>query len=383
VTNNETGGELPAPPPGGRDRGADEPRAAGGGSAPAAPGVPAGPEGSPRAEAPPVDPQATARPDLARGLPPPPGAISSAWPAPPVGLPGPPLDVGGMIEWSFRTFVRNWRQLALIVLVTRGLVTLLYLLAGGAAAATGGAVGPTTLVLRPGEGSLSGSEIAIIAVLAIVDFVVVEPAFTAALGRATIGTYLGEAPSADRSLRFGLRRFGSILLITVLRGLLILAIALPFLVLFGLAAAASDGGPPAPIVIAAGLPAVIAALYIGTRLSLVNSAFVAEGSRGRSALRRSWNLTRGRFWKVLGVILVGSFLAGVVTFAVTTVTAKVAPGGGLPAAAIRAVGAMVAQCASVPFVALLGASLFFSVKASKEPFDPALSFGLLRGLDRR
>jgi hypothetical protein len=30
---------------------------------------------------------------------------------------------------------------------------------------------------------------------------------------------------------------------------------------------------------------------------------------------------------------------------------------------------------------LLGASLFFSVRASKEPFDPGFSFERLRGLD--
>ena len=81
------------------------------------------------------------------------------------------------------------------------------------------------------------------------------------------------------------------------------------------------------------------------------------------------------------MLLAGSFLAGVVTFAITTVTSKLAPGDGLAPAAVRTVGTVAAQCATAPFVGLLAASLFFAVKASKEPFDPAASYAQLRRLE--
>lgn len=287
-----------------------------------------------------------------------------------------------MIEWSARSFARNWRQLALIVLVLRGAVTFLYLLSGAGPSSAGGGVGVGALMVPGGEGLPSGPSLVVLVLLVVVDVALVQPAFAAALGRASIGAYLGEAPSADRSLRYGGRRFPSVLLISVLTGLLLLAVVVPFVLVFALSTAGSDpelGALLFAVVLA--IPAVIALIFVGTRLSLVSQAFVAEGRRGRAALRRSWELTRRRFWKVLGVLLVGSFLAGVLTFAVTTVTSKIAPGDGLAPAAVRTVGIVAAQCATAPFVALLTASLFFAVKASKEPFDPASSYVQLRGLE--
>jgi hypothetical protein len=122
-------------------------------------------------------------------------------------------------------------------------------------------------------------------------------------------------------------------------------------------------------------------LIAAMRLSLVTQTVVAEGWRGRAALRRSWRLTARRFWKVLGVTLVGSFLTGVVTFAITTVTSKIAPGSSLSSVVVRGLGSIAAQLVTLPFLALLTASLFFSVKASKEPFDSEMSLAELRRLD--
>jgi hypothetical protein len=370
VTNNETGGDLPPPPPEGPSRRAEEPRPPEGGAIPQEPSAPA--------------PSGPVPAGGASHLPPPPPAAPGGPIQPAIGLPGPPLDVGGMIEWSFRSFARHWRQLALIVLVLRGAITFLYLLSGAGPSSAGGGIGVSALVV-PGRAEVpSGPRLAALVALAVLDVALVQPAFAAALGRAAIGAYLGEAPSADRSLRYGGRRFGSVLLISVMSGLLLVAVVAPFVLVFVLSTAGSDpelGALLLAVILA--IPAVVALVFVGTRLSLVSQAFVAEGCRGRAAIRRSWELTRSRFWRVLGVLLAGSFLAGVVTFAITTVTSKIAPGDGLAPAAVRTVGTVAAQCATAPFVALLAASLFFAVKASKEPFDPASSYARLLRLEPR
>jgi hypothetical protein len=298
-------------------------------------------------------------------------------------MPGPPLDVGGMIEWAFRAFVANWRQLVLIVLVTRGAITLLYLIAGADVVAGGGSIGATTSFVRPDGAMPPPGILAVLVVLGVADFVVLQPLYTAAMTRASVGAYLWDPPSADRSLRFGLRRFGSVLLVTVLVGLLVLALAVPAAIAAAAAVAAShDGGRAALwVALAVGIVTLLAVLYVTVRMALVHQALIAENHRGRAALRRSWRLTARRFWKVLGVVLVGVFLAGVVTFAISTVARTAFPGADTASVLARGVGSIIAQTATAPFVALLTAALFFSVRASKEAFDPMWSLAELRRFD--
>jgi hypothetical protein len=293
-----------------------------------------------------------------------------------------------MIEWAFRAFVANWRQLVLIVVVTRGAVTLLYLLAGGGPVAGGAAT--TTSLLRPGAtATLSPGLTAALVVLGVADFLLLQPLYTAAITRASVGAYLWERASADRSLRFGVRRFGSVLLVTVLVGLvvagLLVAAAVPVVAIGAAVASRADGGGAAlpvwaPVVLA--VAGLLAVFYLVVRLALVHQALIAENQRGRAALRRSWRLTSKRFWRVLGVVLVGAFLAGVVTFAITTLARTAFPGEGLASSMARGIGAVLAQAATAPFVALLTSALFFSLRASKEPFDPVVSLAELHRFDR-
>ena len=295
-------------------------------------------------------------------------------------MPGPPLDVGGMIEWAFRAYLRNWRQLVILVVATRGAVVLLYVLAAGSSDVGG----PASLLPMAGRpaGEVTPTMLLLLGSLAIADFVFVQPISTAAIIRAGVGAYLGEAASADRSIRFGVRRFGSMLLVTILVVATLGALVIPFAILIAILAAQGDNGAGLVATICLGIGAVVVILIAAIRLSLVPQTVIAEGRRGRAALRRSWGLTARRFWKVLGVTLVGSFLTGVVTFAITTVSSKIAPGSSFASAVVRALGAVAALSVTVPFLALLTSSLFFSVKASKEPFDSEMSLAELRRLDR-
>ena len=124
---------------------------------------------------------------------------------------------------------------------------------------------------------------------------------TAAIVRAGVGAYLGEPASADRSIRFGIRRFGSMLLVTILVVATLGALVIPFAILIAILAAQGDDGAGLFATICLGIAAVVVILIAAIRLSLVPQTVVAEGRRGREALRRSWGLTARRFWKVLGV----------------------------------------------------------------------------------
>ncbi|MBX0300867.1 glycerophosphoryl diester phosphodiesterase membrane domain-containing protein [Cryobacterium sp. 1639] len=68
-----------------------------------------------------------------------------------------------------------------------------------------------------------------------------------------------------------------------------------------------------------GVLALIAAgAWVGTKTAVVPSLIVLERSRIWAAVRRSWSLTGGFFWRTLGVLLLIALIVGVVSQVVTT-----------------------------------------------------------------
>lgn len=62
----------------------------------------------------------------------------------------------------------------------------------------------------------------------------------------------------------------------------------------------------------------VALLFVGARLVLVNPTVLHE-RRGLGAIARSWQLTRGMTWRILGVLLLFLIVLGVVTIAAQAV----------------------------------------------------------------
>ena len=73
----------------------------------------------------------------------------------------------------------------------------------------------------------------------------------------------------------------------------------------------------APIAITLGvllmLGSIPLALWLSTKLLLVTSVLVMEHTTIRGAIVRSWQLTRGRFWPILGIVVVISMIMGTIT----------------------------------------------------------------------
>jgi hypothetical protein len=61
----------------------------------------------------------------------------------------------------------------------------------------------------------------------------------------------------------------------------------------------------------------VVAVWVSTRLALVPSAIVIERMRPFAAARRSWSLTIGSFWRVLGILLLTGAIVLVATNVVT------------------------------------------------------------------
>ena len=55
---------------------------------------------------------------------------------------------------------------------------------------------------------------------------------------------------------------------------------------------------------------IIPGIYISVRLCVVAPAVVVEGHRGMDAMRRSWDLVKDNWWRVLGILLVVGIIGG-------------------------------------------------------------------------
>jgi hypothetical protein len=158
-------------------------------------------------------------------------------------------------------------------------------------------------------------------------------------------TYLGTETDWVASLRFGFRRLGSLLWLTLIHGVI---------VLLGFAACIAPG------------------VWLYVAWSVAVPVLLIEGTRGFGALRRSFNLVRRRWWPTAGILLLANILA-----------TAVAAGIGLLALPLLFAGrdnefvydlangvfGAVASVLTIPFTAAVVAVIYFDLRVRKEGFD--------------
>ena len=129
---------------------------------------------------------------------------------------------------------------------------------------------------------------------------------------------LGRKTTARRALATGLRRVPALFGVWLI---LFLVIGVPALLLIGgmiALIAASDEAAIGLIAFFAAMPLVVLAwLALMPRLAFTPYAVVLERLGPVAALKRSWALTRGRFWRTLGTVLVITIVASTASSIVT------------------------------------------------------------------
>jgi len=161
-------------------------------------------------------------------------------------------------------------------------------------------------------------------------------ALQGAITRAAAGTFLGRDMDIGESLRFGLSRFWSILLVGVLTGLAVLG---GFILL------------------------IVPGFIFLTRFWVGVPALVIEDRRGREALKRSWNLVKGRSWPVFGTIAI----VGIGTTIISGVLAQLFGDSLVAQAAGGAIGSIV----TTPYLALVSVLIYFDARVRNERYGPA------------
>ena len=239
------------------------------------------------------------------------GPIPPPPPPPPGTPPGPggirPRTPGEIWSEAFRIYRENAANLLLIVAVV--VVPLTFV---------------SAVIVQTGVtilGLLVGAAIGIII------WAVLQAAVLRGAAQATIG----DPVDIEASYRWGLARFGSVLLVALLVGIVV---AVGFLLLI--------------------IPGFIFLVF----LSVSEPALIVENRRGTEAMSRSWNLVRGQFWHALVVILVAAIITGVIQGILSAI--------GGDNWFVAWIFTAIAQIITAPFTALVTVLLYLDLRARTE-----------------
>lgn len=205
---------------------------------------------------------------------------------------------------------------------------------------------------------------------------------TRILGRAVFGGKItaGEAWNLVKG------RIGALFGVVALLAAIMLAPLVIIIPLFVALATALEGGSGAAG--AGGLLLLVVVLYIpyalffNTRFSFATPAVVLEGRGPIDAMKRSWNLVTGDFWRVLGILLLTALLAGLVSSVLSVPFTLIGTfagmlGGGSTASAVVsaimiAIGTTLGAMITYPLQAGVAGLLYTDRRMRSEAFDLVL-----------
>jgi hypothetical protein len=287
-----------------------------------------------------------------------------------------PLGLGGVMESTFKIYGRNLGTFALIVAIVTIPLMLLQVLVLQAFLSPelellfSGAVSQTDLdfIRRSIERDLPmlGAAGLVVGVISLF----VSSLVSAAITRGVLDAFRGSRGRTGELLRVGFRRMPSVAWIVFLTVLILLVAAIPIVFLLALIGQATN---ERAIVVILGILIAIPLLLLYTRYLFGPAALIAEDQRGTRALRRSWQLTRGRTWPILGTFILFLLISIVPNILV-----------GLPFQLIAqeqttvgmfwlfvTLGGAATSIVILPFTTAAIVHLYIDARARKEGLDPA------------
>lgn len=261
---------------------------------------------------------------------PPPGYGAAAggptgWTPPPKPglIPLRPLTLGTILAASFQVLRRNPRPMFGFALLVSGAVFVVTLLVVGAMtvwAISRVSTASTQEQAALAAGSTAGVIVATLIPLAlsVVALALLQGVVVLEVARGTVG----EKHTLRGLLRAARGRIGALIGWALLASVAVTVAVTLAVVVIALAAIAAGptGGPLVAVLLtllgAAGF--AVLAFWLSTRLSLVPSALVLERLPLMAALRRSWSLTVGYFWRTLGIQLLVAVILSVAANIVST-----------------------------------------------------------------
>ena len=244
----------------------------------------------------------------------------------------PPKTLGEILSAAFNIYKANASKLILVIALVVVPLSLIGALFFGVVFAperievgsTGSGVVVDYASRSWGANLLVGS---IGALIAIIISAILQAAILRAASQATIGDQV----DVEASYRYGFKRLGSVILLSLLVGLIV---AVGFILLI--------------------IPGIIFLVFLSASIPVL----IVENRRGTEAMSRSWNLVKGHFWHALVVILVAALIVGVVSGIIGAI--------GGHNWFVRWIFTSIAQIVTAPFAALVSVLLYLDLRARSE-----------------
>jgi len=300
---------------------------------------------------------------------------------PPPGVPGEPLvpvpelrarGAGEIIDAAMKLFFARWKTfvpVAAVFMVPYAAVSAIAETSLQSEFGPGGFLTDPQAIPTPEELFSVMAPIAILGLAALLLY----PVLVGALSWAAARAYLGDNPPVGRIIGFAFSRFGSLLLVSILTGLVLAAIVIVPLIVFGILSFASDAG--FLFILAFPVIFVLAVIAI-VRLMLASIAVVVENAKGTGALKRSWNLVKGFFWKVVGTTLLAAIITFIVqlilTFPFSILSGFFVEESPVISAILSFIGGAIGGSLITPFGLIVQVLLYFDLRIRKEAFDLSL-----------
>ena len=307
-----------------------------------------------------------------------------------------PLMFGEILDGSFQAIRRNAKAMLGAALLAQTLAAVLTAVltafsATSAASLETWAEGLTEQDLVPVVLTFA-SGVVLVSVLTVFLSAVLQGAMVVPVARSVLNRPTGfrQMWSLARSRAGALIRLAALL---VSGGLLVALLFVALAVLL----VSTVGGVGALILIPLGLVCFVLYVWIYIKLMVAPAAVVVEELGALDGMRRSWELTRNSWWRLLGITLVVGIMVGIiaqiVTIPVTLLsgfyTGVVSPHGGAEQAVTAAVVAGVATAIVTAVVAAVGfafqtsvmALLYLDLRMRRDGLDIALLRLLESGAD--
>lgn len=337
------------------------------------------------------------------GYPVPPAFNDAGWGAAPGGfflapkpgiIPLRPLSIGEIISGAFESLRANPRAMFL--------PSLIVLTATGALSAVLNYLGASFLLSRVDD-LLNSSDVRISGILPVfmgsfasqmvgalltaLATTILTGLLIVAVSRSVLGRIATPGEVWERTRGRILPLIGQTLLITlitVIADVIIVVIGVVLIVIIAASVTGPDPGAGAIVItllaaLALTVIVFIAAAFLVVRLSLAPAALMLENTGVVEGIGRSWALTRGSFWRVLGILVLAGLITGLVTgtlsFGLGMVLGVIPVG--LPAAqplvsAVTVLLTSVLSALVLPFTAAVTALTYIDLRMRTEGLDVEL-----------
>ena len=284
----------------------------------------------------------------------------------PGGIPLRPLGLTDILNGAVVSIRRNPRA-------TLGLAAIILSISGVASALL-------VLVLRSSisRTAAAGSAAALSLVVSLAVSVILTGMLTSVIGRGVLGRQV----SIAEAWQVARPRLAAVLGALFLGALIVMALYIPLVVLVIILVTAHTGAAGVAIGLLGFVLTLFVTVGVWVLLSLTPAAVVLERLGPWRGLRRSWQLVRGSFWRVLGillltviVIIVASLVLQIPFYAIEAVT-----GGGIAAVGkasttsllVGTVASIIVGTITRPLLAGVTVLLYLDMRMRKEGLDLVL-----------